>query len=402
MEEIDPTPDSSGSADLTADLISQFNTKPEVATPVVANPEPVKEAPKPAEAVKTPEPAKEAPKAPVAPAKTAPKVEPKEINADDPKLPAAELRKAYKELKDTHGKTIAEKQADIAKYQAKLKEFEGKRYWSDDDQKAADTAKSQLAQLQANLYAKDYSKSPEYKEKYIEPAQRIYTKALSRVKGMNVKVVDPETQETKERPATENDLLRVINAPADEKYRIAKQIFGEDAHVVTRDADLLQDLDEQSRQAVESKAKGWESEQKQAQEKTTQEATQFQTLSRQAAGSIAETYPDIFKDETDPESKAALERGMNFVRESAGKTDLPLAERASRAAIIEHWAGAFPRVLHERNKLKESVATLTAELEKLRGTDPGAGGAGGEHHKPDDDEGGSDAMAASLMGMARS
>lgn len=396
-DDIDPTPDSSGSDDLTAMLLTSTSTP--VVEPQAApnpNPAPDKVDPKP------PEPPKPEPKADVKPVpdKVSPKpVTPKEINPDDPKLPAAELRKAYKELKDTSGKTLAQRQADIEKYQAKIKEFEGRRYWSDDDQKSTDSAKAKLAQLQASLYAKDYSKSPEYKEKYIDPANRVYDKALNRVLGMNVKVTDPATQEVTERPATKDDLLQVINAPPQQRYRVAKQLFGEDAHVVTRDADSLQDLDEQARAAIEQKSKGWESEQKQISEKSVKEQQEFQTYANQSAATIADKYPDIFKDDTDPEAKAALERGLKFVSESANLKDAPLAERAARATVIEQWAAAFPRLEHERAKLKAENVALTAELEKLRGSDPGAGGGGEGQHKPDDDEGGTDSMAKQLAEM---
>ena len=56
---------------------------------------------------------------------------------------------------------------------------------------------------------------------------------------------------------------------------------------------------------------------------------------------------------------------------------LPPIERARYEAVFEARAAAMPRVVFELNALKERHEAVLEELEKYRGTDPGARPKGG-------------------------
>jgi hypothetical protein len=296
----------------------------------------------------------------------------------------------------TTGQTVAQRQKQIDELQNKIKEFEGRKYWTEDDIKASETATQRLAKLEADLYGRDYRQSPEFKEKYQSKFDRLWNKGKETVKGLTVKFMEGEEQ--KERAATERDLLDVVDAPPSQRYKLAKQLFGDDHAVVTDYANKLNDIRDEAEEAVQDKQKSYQSETQKQAEELRAVGGQIEAFVKQASDGLVQQFPDIFAaKEDEPEVAAALKKGFDFVNESRMKqATMTVNERAARIATITAWAGAFPRLVHDLSKLRAEIASLREENGKYRKSDPGTMGEGGAEAAGGVKDGGSDDLAAEI------
>jgi predicted nuclease with TOPRIM domain len=404
--EAPPLPTPTGGASATASqMADEFMADLTGATPpapAATPPEPPKEPVTPAEPPKAapapPKPAAAAPPKPAAqPAPAKPVVK---LNIDDLKVSASDLRRHLKEIIADKDKTVGEKQKEIATLQDKIKEFEGKKFWTDDDQKLSEQATKRLAKLESDLYGRDYRQSPEFKTQFQDKFDRLWSKGVETVKGLTV--TWKEGDEDKSRPATQQDLLRVVDAPASERYKLAKQLFGEDYPVVIDYANKLNDIRESAEEAVKNKQDNHQSETQKQADELKKVSGQIEQFVKEAGENLVQKFPDIFSaKEDEPEVAAALKKGFDFVddaRINQGKFNPN--ERAAKIAVIRSWAGAFPRLIHDRSRLMAENAALREEIAKYNKTDPGnlgeGAGAGGGAGK---DDGGSDELAAEFSKM---
>lgn len=369
------------------------------ATPVVA-PEPAKPADAPAAApakpaepakpVEAPKPVAKAPEKPAEPAK-----QPAPINIDDPKVPAAELRKHMKEQKGRYETTIQERERALAETSAKLKVLEGKRFWSEQDEVKFKELETKQAYLESQHYSRNYADSPEYKAKYFIPLNEKFAEAVEISKSLDVKYADGA--EEKIRKGDEADIRRIYNAPNNaERRKMARELFGDYAQDVLDAVFPMAALAKEAAQVVKDKAENYTVEQQKQQELSKTSATQFQQLIVAAADQLAKAQPEIFGvPENNPEEADLLKKGMGFVDESsANMSKFKPEERAARVSLIRSMAGAYPRMAHILSKTRSELEAANAELAKYRGSDPGnAGDAGGAGAPAPSGDGGTDDMA---------
>lgn len=379
-----------GSAELAAELLTSIAPQPAAIAPAGTPPEPPKEPPK--EATKAPpaEPSKPAPAAPAP--KPAPV--PVDINPDDPKVPAADLRKELKRVRESSTLTLREKENQIRDLNTKLEDFSKKRIWSDDDLKLQEQATRRLAQLESELYSRDYAQSPEYKTKYQDRLDSVWAEASEEVKGLTVKYqdgVDGDNQPImKERPASTKDLMAVIDAPVVDRLNIAKKLFGEDKEPVLQWAREVAAIRKEAGKAIEEKRNGYASEITKRQQEmatTNQNVSKFIQETTQA---LEKQFPDLFTAPVDqPEIADALKKGFAFVDDSAANMmTFDVNKRAATAAVVRCMAGAYPRLVMERAKMQEQIKTLQETLSKYESSDPselgGGGGGGSDRNGPND------------------
>jgi len=392
---------------MVTDLMATLTPKPSAA-PVETPTEPAPAAatpPKPASETPPAQPkppasapAKETPKP--APAKAAPAAAlPKELDPDDPKLSAQDLRKELKRLKETVGGTVREREKRISELQEQMASFEKRRYWTDEDLKLHEAATKRLSELESELYSRDYTSSPEYKSKYQDRFDEVWREASEEIKGMTIRYPDGTDEagnpKFSERQATNKDLLAVTDAPPSERMRIAKQLFGEDREAVLQWAREIAVIRKEAAKAVEEKRNGYASEITQRNQKLQAANQQVSGFIEQMSGHLEKTYPHIFSaPEDQPEAREALKKGFGFVDESSRKMmEYDINTRAARAAVIRSMAGAFPRLVMDNTRLSARVQELEEQLGKFEKSDPsnlgGTGGGGGETKK----DGGSDDLA---------
>lgn len=394
-----PTSAEPGSDDLVASLMADMNPTP-AAPPAEPTPtaQPAAPAAKPASDKPTTPPAGETPKEkPATPAAkpAAPAQPAKPIDIDDPKVPAAELRKHLKQLQADLQQTKTEKETTISGLQSKLKQLESRKFWSEDDEKKHGEMTQRLNALEADLYARDFTKSPEYQKQFVTKINEQAKDALDMVKTLQT--LDDSGDE---RQGNWDDITRLMGAANNaERRRMAKELFGENFQDALDAVMPMVETQKQAEAAVKSKSENYHSEMKQRE----QQSQQIQQFITERQGDIAEKFPNIFKpEETDTESQGLLNKGFSFVDESTQKQDMDVNERAARIAMIRSWAGAFPRLVNDLTKKDARIAELEGQISKLRGSDPGDGGdTGGGGSFATSDDGGSDDLAREIEALER-
>jgi len=323
---------------------------------------------------------------PAAPAKPAAKVDPAPP-ADPAPKPGEEPdwskapQKWHKIYEDHKAKTTG----TIRSLEEKVKALEGKRVESPGDaakiaayekqieeiRKESLTAKQRLAEV-------DYTKSDEYKEKFADRAQRIWTKAVQLV--TQLKVTDAEGNQ---RPATASDFDAIRTAPEHLRAFKARELFGDDIdpNAVTKYVDAIDQVREEADIAVSRHAQAIEqtTAQKAAEARKGQES--YQTQYQSALKSIQENpeYGQWFRaDENNPEESKLLQDGFDEIEKvTTALADMPPDAQAAYAAVFRARAAAMPRLLVAHNRVKAELEAVKIELSKLRGKDPGNIGKGG-------------------------
>jgi len=348
--------------------------------------------PAPAKPAEPPAPAKPAAKADPAPAEPAPKPgeEPDwskapqkwhKIYEDHKAKTTGTIRSLEEKVKALEGKRV-EAPGDAAKIAAYEKQIE-------DIRKEALTTKQRLAEV-------DYTKSDEYREKFTDRAQRIWTKAVQLVKQL--KVTDSEGNQ---RPATQDDFESIRTAPEHLRSFKAKELFGEDIdpNAITKYADAIDQVREEADLAVARHAQTIEqtTTQRAAEARKGQESYQTQYQSALKAIQDNPDYGTWFKpDENDPEASKLLQDGFDEIEKvTAALNEMPTDAQAAYAAVFRARAAAMPRLLVAHNRVKAELEAVKTELAKLRGKDPGnIGKGGGEAPSPSGPQGIAEMAAA--------
>lgn len=358
-----PVQDSSSLVDNLMADIEEKPTAPEPPKPDATHPVKPVEASKPPESVKvaekTPKPAEAKP---VAPEK------PKEPEFKTPK----ELRDAYNkknqefdEFKKLHENTKKE-------LTDKVSALEKKKFWTPEDEKKFTALNQELEQRRGELYTRDYASSPEFKEKYEKRWQNSYQSAVGKVNGIAVKV--EKDGEVTERQATEADFNRLLNAPPQEQFALARGLFGDASFYVLGEVNALKQIEREGKEAIAAKETGWKAELEQ-QSKSQEEYHRTLNQSREEAErELIAKHPTIFGSEgLDEAATKAYQKGQEFLSSLQDTSKMPPQERGYRAALLKTWAAAFPLENHRRRMAEAEIVTLKEKLASLGKSDPGEG-----------------------------
>jgi hypothetical protein len=311
----------------------------------------------------------------------APAKPPEDASGKD-KDPVA-LRKRLNELETETKQLREQRQTEMSALQSKIAEYEKRKFLTPDQEKQQADREKRLAQLEAEAYAQDFRKSPEFAAEYEAAWNKRYAEAAREIPSLTVKNADDETT----RPATVADWQRVLNAPNRlEAGRIAKLLFGEDADAVIDHRNALKGIEDRANLAIESKRNAWNQTKAQWEAQQKGMAEQWQSHRNVFDQAIKEKYPEYFGDDpAHPELTDQLTKGLAFVDESLKNAEaLPPDQHAMRSSLIRMWAGAFPRLMAQIRVLKSESEAKDAELAKYRKSDPGSGGdigGGGEKTK---------------------
>ena len=364
-----------------------------------------KPAPAPATPAETPAaPTKaEAPAAPAAPAKPAAKADP--APAEPAPKPGEEPdwskapQKWHKIYEDHKAKTTG----TIRSLEEKVKALESKRVEAPGDAAKIEAYEKQIEEIRKDsasakqlLAELDFTKSDEYKTQFIDRAHRIWAKAVQLV--TQLKVTDAEGNV---RQATQADFDTIRNFPEHLRYAKAREIFGDeiDPHSITKYADAIDSVKEDADLAVARHAQTHEQSAVQKAAEARQGQESYKTQYESAIKAIQENpdYGIWFKpDENDPEASKLLQDGFEEIEKvTAALPNMPMDAQAAYAAVFRARAAAMPRLLVAHNRIKAEFEAVKAELDKLRGKDPGnIGKGGGEPHSSEGPKGISEMAAA--------
>jgi hypothetical protein len=332
--------------------------------------EPAKEPAKPVESAKPTTPPKDEAGKFVAKAK-----DKEEPHGRDPNA----LRKRLAEVEADLNKTRAEKESTVAELQRKMVDLEKRPFLTDDQRKRYESLETRSKEMEAQLYAKSYADSPEYKEKYQRRWLAKYESSVREVGRLQVKSVNPDTGEESTRPASQQDFERVRALRSSEAAQLdeAERIFGNRASLVVKYCNELDGIEQLANEEVTTRRAKYDEEmaQKESQQGETQKTMQTAAQARETE--LLDKYPEWFGKSEDPEMETAMKQGLDYV--DAASVDLDKIspdERGKRAAVIRLWASSFPRNVKRIQSLESKLAERDAKIAKLQGTDPGAGGDG--------------------------
>jgi hypothetical protein len=172
---------------------------------------------------------------------------------------------------------------------------------------------------------------------------------------------------------------------------MAQEMFGQNAFYVLAQRRDIHRLHAQRVKAIEDfrtnmterEKQHLEQAQKQQKEQEAQR-TEAQVLFKKLNTEAAKQYPEFFGPiEGDDEGNALLEKGYKDADLMfSGARDLPLERRVRLHSAIRNRAAAFGRLVHRIKTKDAEIEALKAELEEIRGSEPGAGQEGRTDAKP--------------------
>lgn len=292
-----------------------------------------------------------------------------------------ELRNKYSETEQLIPKTKAEAQA----LQSKLADIE-KKY-----QEASQT-----------LNYVNFEKSPEFNEKYEQPYQNAWTRALSDMKELTVTEIDPNAsademgnQPTRERAATRDDFESIYHAPLGQAAKLANQKFGHAASMVLEHRQKIREL---AKNAVDAVTKWKETSATRQKEEENNRTLHDAKVAELWEKFNAKTYDDPRGKEwwgevpDDKEINDAIAAGFayadqRFSREFYSK---PVEEQIAIDAQIRHRIAGFFKQRVVIRRLTESAEKAEADKKARLGSRPGppdGGESGAEGGAPAESEG---------------
>lgn len=238
-------------------------------------------------------------------------------------------------------------------------------------------------ELEEEIRYVNFSKSKEFTEKYQQPYEQAWQKAMSELGELTVSGDDGT-----ERPLHPNDLLELVNLPIKQARALATEKFGDFAQDVMDHRTKIKSIFEAQQKALEDARKGGEERERFRQQQFQQA---MGTIQKQVVEMWKKTNDEALKDESiskyfkplegDDEGNKRLERGFQLANQALSGIDPrdPRLSPEQRAEVIKvHTAvrlraAAFGRTMLQLEKAREENTKLKAELAKYRSAEPGHG-----------------------------
>ena len=247
------------------------------------------------------------------------------------------LREAYTKLKEEHA---VMKQS----YEDMLKKLEAK-----------------VAQLSDALKYADYSKSPEYEEKYVKPIKTRLENTIKLVKKLPVM--------SGERFGTPEDVEELyalwLRNPA-QALSVAKERFDAAAQLVLDQVAGIAEANEAATSALEEFRKDMS-------EREAKRTARLHEIWSETIKTETEKRPDLFKFDEDAELAPIAKKYAEFADAAfLGNPELAPEELVRIQALVRTMAAAFGPIAHDRARLKQRVADLENELSNYKKSGPTA------------------------------
>lgn len=283
------------------------------------------------------------------------------------------------QLVDTYKKRVTELETAIAEAKKGVL-----------DPKEKETLTSRLAELEKQnqewaeeIRYTNYSKHPEFTQKYQKPYEEAWKKAMDEMGELTL--TDPGSGS--ERPIRPQDMLELVNMPLKKAREMANALFGDFADDIMSHRNEIKRLFDAQQKALEEARKGGAD--RDAQRKQQYEAFQGE-IQKQVKGAWETAAQELAKDESnskffkpvegDEDGNQRLQRGFEMAakalsmnpndprltpqqRADAVKAIYAVHQRAAAAGRLVLW---YQRALDDNKKLR-------AELDKYRQAEPGKG-----------------------------
>ncbi len=321
---------------------------------------------------------------------TKPPEEPKE----EKPVKAAELRTAYENLKTKVAKEYEPKLKRLPELEAKLKELESR------DESAGKATQERIAsvekrnaELESHIRFVDYEKSKEYSEQFQKPYEEAWGTALRELKGLTMKVADPNTGEEATREVTQADIAYFANLDPAVRRTEINRLFPEDKEEVKRHINQISHLAQKADEAKKKARENAETHAKTAAEQHQQSQQARTKFWQESNAKFAEKYPQWFaKAEADEEGNTLFDRGtaladLAFDPQSLTPERVEFLPKAFKEqiasgkpfspqqlvqlhAIIRNKAANHDRLIHQNKALTAQVAELEKSLKQYEKSSP--------------------------------
>lgn len=288
------------------------------------------------------------------------KPEPAKKEGDDQLKGAAQLRKAYDDLKVAHA--------------ALQKQLEEKSKPVDDEEKK--TLKAQHEELTKRYQETDgelkfvrYEKSHDYRDKYEKPMHKALKDAESEIGELTL-----TDAEGNERKSTIQDFAALVDMPLQKAITQAKAWFGDAATEVLAHRRKVVDLSRSAKEAIEDYKKRGSEIEKQTTEQRKRQSDEFRQKWNSENQSFSTKFKDVYGNKDgDDEGNVLLEKGNKLVELAYNENSGLSQEQMMRLhVVVRQKAAAFDRMEHWNKKANEKIATLEKELQEFKKSVPGA------------------------------
>jgi len=291
--------------------------------------------------------------------------------SDKPAEPEAKTETesvGIKQLRDQYSKT--KKELDELRAKAKAEIDPAEIATIKQEREALQTKLKQIEterdEYAKNLAKADFSKSPEFKEKYLKPWQDAQQEALDELSQFQKTGSDGKAANV-----TWEDIKPLLTLPAPEAAAKAREIFGDDATLAM-----------DHRRRILEKGKQWKTalDQHEAESQNLAvERTKMETQLRQTFDSeqnrLATDIPELYlADEKNPREVEQYKKSADISHAALfGLPGMNPETRFKAAAIVHKRAAMFPVIAIRLKGAESRIAQLEGELLKARGGGPGGG-----------------------------
>jgi len=340
--------------------------------PVAKPAEKAKETPKVETPKPTDKPKSDTTKAPEKPAEVEPKTIP-------------EVRRAYdakkREIRETWEPKVKALESELATLKATAGNGHAEEFKSLTDKFTA--SQKRVEELEGEMRFVNYRKSKEFADKYEQPYNEAWGKAIAELEELSVRVrtgVDDVGEPTYgERKATSDDLLMLANLKLGEARKLAKEMFGDNADDMMAHRRKIRDLSDAQTKALAEAEKSAKDHDESKTLQSRQALEQTGKLWTAANKQLSEKYPKWFAPvEGDDEGNALLEKGFaaadrlfNQTPETAPKTP---QEAVALHALLRNKAANHDRLALKNKQLSARVTELEEKLRAFEESEPPAGG----------------------------
>lgn len=245
------------------------------------------------------------------------------------------------------------------------------------------TVEKRAKELEDHIRFVDYSKSQEFQDKYQKPYEEAWKKHMGDLGELTVRDEAAGT----ERPLAPQDMLELVNMPLQKAREQAENLFGSFANDVMAARKEIRSLFEAQNKALDDARKGGAERQaqmqKQMQEHQESLRKEVGAVWTEANKSIVtdEKFGTFFKPmEGDEEGNKRLAKGYEMAdRAFAVSPTAPNLTPDQRAevvrlhAAVRNRSAAFGRTAYFLELERSKTKALTAELNKFKSAEPGAG-----------------------------
>jgi hypothetical protein len=286
---------------------------------------------------------------------------------------------AHKTLKDVRTafkeQLKREREWSREKEQVKIKLTDYETKFKSGDTEAAralaaelEASKAKATELETRIRALDYTKSEEFREKFVKPVTKALENAYTDLKEMAVTDENGEV-----RAATEDDFKALLQMPLGQATTTAKRMFGDLASEVLAHRRAIVQIERSKREALENSSKASE---EAIQRQTAEQAKREQRLQstfQQRTTELETKYPDLFKSrDGDAEGNELMGNGRKLV-ELLNDPALEEDNRIRIAAEVNARTIGYGRLLRDFKRATEELKVANAKLKAFDGSEPREG-----------------------------